>query len=86
VPPTNPNPESLDDIVSEAAQFVTASLKKVTDTCTSSMKSVEDGTYKVENAWADGMTLWSTWVSGMSKALDLGTRTAKALANKPDET
>jgi hypothetical protein len=86
-PAPDPKPESLNDIVSEAADHVASYVKDVSETCAASLKAVEAGTYKAEHAWADGMKLWSTYLTGVSKALDLGVRTAKAYTKKPtDET
>ena len=51
------------------------------------MKSVQAGTYKVEDAWADGIKMWSNYTKGLTKALDLGTRAAKVVATpKTDGT
>ena len=62
-------------------------MKDVSDTCAASLKSVEAGTYKPEHVWADDMKLWSTYLTGLGKALDLGVRTAKASTKKTaDET
>jgi hypothetical protein len=81
----NPNPgsgdsESLDDLTAEAADFFASYLKDYAKICTSSLTSIQAGTYKVEDAWADGITLWTKYVSGLGKALDLGSRAAKAAA------
>jgi len=86
-PTPDPKSETLNDIVSEAADHVASYVKDVSDTCAASLKSVEAGTYKAEHAWADGMKLWSTYLTGVGKALDLGVRTAKAYTKKTtDET
>lgn len=75
--------ESLDDIAAEAGKLVASYLTDYAAICTKSMASIQGGTYKVEDAWSDGITLWTKYVDGMSKALDLGVRTAKAAAPKP---
>lgn len=75
---TGTNGESLEDVAKEAADFVAAYLKDCADICTSSLESVQKGTYKVENVWEDGLKMWSSYVTGLGKALDLGTRAAKA--------
>ncbi len=79
--------ETLDDIVSEAAEFLSTCLKDYSEVYTSSLGLIQSNNYKVENAWADGITMWSMYMNGLSKAVDLGTRTAKVYAKKPtDET
>ncbi|MFL6088584.1 MAG: hypothetical protein ACJ71Z_00385 [Aeromicrobium sp.] len=80
--------ESLEDIAKDAAAFVESSLKDVAATCTSSMQSIQKGTYKVEDAWADGIKMWSKYTAGLTKALDLSTRAAKVVATPTptDET
>lgn len=72
--------ETLDDIAADAAKHFEAYLKDSAASCTSSMQKIQAGTYKVEDAWADGIKMWTTYMSGLGKALDLGTRTAKTLA------
>ena len=89
-PNANPNPESgdaesLDKLAGEAADFFASYLMDYAAICTSSMASIQAGTYKVETAWADGIKLWSSYVSGMGKALDLSSRTAKAAAKNPPQ-
>ena len=59
--------ESLEDVVKEAAAFVATCLKDCADTCTSSLKQVQKGNYKVEDAWSDGIKLWSTYVAGWQR-------------------
>lgn len=81
--PPSAKAETLDDVVKETTEFVASYVKDVADTCTESLKKVQAGTYKVEDAWADGIKMWSTYMNGMTKALDLGTRTAKNLADNP---
>lgn len=82
---TPPETEPLDDIVKEATDFVASQVKVFAETCTTSLKQIQDGNYKVENAWADGIKMWSSWVSGMTKALDLSTRAVKSAAPKPTD-
>ena len=77
--------ETLDDVVKDVTAFVASYVKDYTDTCTSSLAKIQGGSYKVEDAWADAVKMWSTYMSGMTKALDLGTRTAKTLAKPPAE-
>lgn len=72
-------------IAEDAAAFVGSYLKDMMATYTSSVSSIQSGTYKVENAWADGIKMWSAYMSGMSKAVELGTRTAKTCAKKPTD-
>jgi hypothetical protein len=79
-------PESLEDLAAEAGDLFAAYLKDYAAICTKSMASVQAGTYKVEDVWADGITLWTKYASGMGKALDLGARTARAAAKKPPQT
>lgn len=79
--------ETMDDIADEAAELVGSYIKDMTTTYKSSLDSIQAGTYKVEDAWADGISMWTLYMSGLGKALDLGTRTAKAYAKKTtDET
>ena len=79
--------ETLDEIVKETADFIESYLKDYTDMFTSSLQQIQANNYKVENAWADGLKMWSMYMSGLGKALDLGTRSVKAAAKKPaDET
>ncbi|HJR90040.1 MAG TPA: hypothetical protein VJ782_07805 [Aeromicrobium sp.] len=76
--------ESLEDIVNEASKFAASFLKGCADTATESMKHVQEGKYKVEDAWADGIKLWTTSMAGLAKAFDLGMRGAKAFAEKSE--
>jgi hypothetical protein len=81
--PESGDPESLDDLAAEAGELFASYLKDYAEICTKSMTSIQGGTYKVEDAWSDGIALWTKYVSGMGKALDLGSRTAKAAAQTP---
>ena len=83
--PSDAGAETLDDVVKETAEFVASAIKDVADTCTSSLKQVQAGNYKVEDAWTDGIKMWSTYVTNMTKALDLGTRAVKASAKNPPQ-
>ncbi len=79
--------ETLDAIAQETAEVIEGYIKDYTEMCTSSLALIQANNYKAENAWADGLKVWSMYMSGMGKALDLGTRTMKAAAKKPsDET
>jgi hypothetical protein len=79
--------ETLDAIVKETAEFIESYLNDYTEMYTSSLELIQANNYKVEDAWADGIKMWSMYMSGLGKALDLGTRTVKASAKKPtDET
>lgn len=73
-------PETLDDLVTETTEFVAAFVKDCAETAKTSLQLVQSGNYKVENVWADGIKLWSTSMTGLAKALDLGVRTAKSFA------
>lgn len=86
---TNPESgeaESLEDLAAEAGSLFASYLKDYAEICTKSMASIQGGTYKVEDAWSDGITLWTKYLSGMGKALDLGTRAAKATAKNPPQS
>jgi len=83
--PPDANAETLDDVVKETTEFVASAIKDMADTCTSSLKQIQAGNYKVENAWADGIKMWSTSLTNMTKALDLGTRAVKASAKNPPQ-
>lgn len=79
--------DTFETLVAEATAFADSQLKEVAATCTASLTKVQAGTYSVEHAWSDGLKLWSSWVTGMGKALDLGTRAAKVVAQQSaDET
>jgi hypothetical protein len=84
--PASGEPESLQDLAAEAGKLFASYLKDYADICTKSMASIQAGTYKVEDVWADGITLWTKYASGMGTALDLGSRTARAAAKKPPPT
>jgi len=77
--------DTLDSLIAEAAALAESYAKDVAATCTASLTQVQAGTYKVENAWADGIKIWSSYLTGMGKALDLGTRTAKVVAKQTTE-
>ncbi|MDP1807227.1 MAG: hypothetical protein Q8K72_18770 [Acidimicrobiales bacterium] len=77
--------ESLDAIVAEAAELVSDYLKDYAGNYKASLEQIQAGTYKVEDAWADGIQMWSTYMSGMAKAFDLSTRAAKTVGKKADE-
>lgn len=79
------NADTLDAIANDTAEFVASYLKDATATYTSSLSSIQAGTYKVENAWADGIKMWSTYMSGLGMAFELGTRTAKVQSTKPTD-
>ena len=46
------------------------------------MASIQAGTYKVEDVWADGITMWSSYLSGLGKAFELGNRAVKLQPTK----
>lgn len=77
--------DSLDAIADDTAAFVGSYLKDVTATYSASVASIQAGTYKVEDVWADGIKLWSSYMSGLGKAFELGTRTAKVYQPKPTD-
>lgn len=75
--------DTWESLIGEATALADTYAKDVAATCTASMAQVQAGTYKVENAWADGIKIWSSYLAGMGKALDLGTRAAKVATQKP---
>ncbi len=72
--------ESLDDVIDEAVGMAKGYLEDMSNTYQASYKKVKEGKYKVEEAWADGISMWSTYVSGMAKAMDIGVRASKAFS------
>jgi hypothetical protein len=80
-----PTSDTLDSLISEGTAFAEAQVKDLTATCTSSLAKVQDGTYTVESAWADGLKLWASGLAGLGKAFDLGTRAAKVVIKEPDD-
>lgn len=77
--------ESLGAVAEDAGALIGSYLKDVATTCTTSLSSIQAGTYKVEDVWDDGIKMWSTYMTGMTKALELGARAAKAYASKPGD-
>ena len=77
--------DSLEAIANDAAEFVGSYLKEMAATYSSSLSSIQAGTYKVENVWADGIKMWSSYMSSMGKAVELGSRAAKVQTTKPTE-
>lgn len=75
--------DSLEAISKDTADYLGQYLQDATKTVASSMAAIQGGTYKVENAWADGIKLWSNYMNGVTKAFELGSRTAKVYAKKP---
>lgn len=78
--------DSLELIAADTAKFVGTVLTDVTATSTKSLAKIQSGTYKVEDAWADGITMWANYLNGLGKAFELGTRTAKVVAQNPAAT
>jgi len=79
--------DSIDAITADATKLVGEYLGTMTKTYSASMKSVQDGTYKVEDAWKDGIAMWTSYMSGLGKAVELGSRAAKVYSpKKPDES
>jgi hypothetical protein len=78
-----PGTDTWESLISEATAMADSYAKEVAATCTASLAQVQAGTYKVENAWADGIKIWASYLGGVSKVLDLGTRAAKVAAQKP---
>jgi hypothetical protein len=81
--PPDASSETLNDVVEETTNFVASYIKDMADTCTSSLQKIQGGKYKIEDAWADGIKMWSTYTDGVAKALNLSTRAVKASAKKP---
>ncbi|MCW2786554.1 MAG: hypothetical protein JWP74_3071 [Marmoricola sp.] len=77
--------DSYDAIANDTAAFVGSYLKDMSSTVTTSLSSVQAGTYKVENAWADGIKVFTTYMSGVTKVLELGTRATKVYAVRPGD-
>jgi hypothetical protein len=81
--PAGSEGDTWESLIGEATTLAGAYAKDVAAICTTSMDQAKKGTYKVENVWADGIKIWSSYLSGMGKALDLGTRAAKVATQKP---
>lgn len=75
--------DSLEAIAADTAKFVSTVLTDVTATSTKSLGAIQSGSYKVEDAWSDGISLWANYLNGLGKMFELGTRTAKVIAQNP---
>jgi hypothetical protein len=75
--------DTIGAITDDTAAAVAAYLKDVTTVSSSSLALIQAGNYKVEDAWSDGIKLWSTYMNGLTTAIALGARTAKVYAVKP---
>jgi hypothetical protein len=85
-PPPNPTvPDTLESLATEAAEFAAKCVKDCADIGKASLESMQKGTYKVENAWADGIKLWTMSIGSMAKALDVSTRAAKVVAQSSSD-